>query len=40
MDGELQRLLAEEKMRCDLHRGNYQKLKTEFVKSVLVLSVV
>ncbi len=37
-DGQLQQLLAEERMRCDLHRGNYQRLKTEFMKWVVVWS--
>ena len=31
-DGQLQQLLAQEKMRAEVHKNNYAKLKAEFVK--------
>ena len=31
-DSNLHRVLAEERMRCELHKENYEKLKSEYVK--------
>lgn len=31
-DGELHKLLAEERMRTDVHKRNYAKLKLEYMK--------
>ena len=31
-DAELHKLLSDEKMRCEIHRSNYEKLKVEYLK--------
>ena len=31
-DAELHKLLSEEKMRCEIHKSNYEKLKAEYLK--------
>ena len=31
-DAELHKLLSDEKMRCEIHRSNYEKLKAEYLK--------
>jgi hypothetical protein len=33
-DAELYKLLSQEKMRCELHRRNYEKLKVEYLRQV------
>ena len=31
-DAELHKLLSDEKMRCEIHRSNYEKIKAEYLK--------
>jgi hypothetical protein len=31
-DAELHKLLSDEKMRCEIHRSNYEKIKAEYLR--------
>ena len=31
-DAELHKLLSDEKMRCEIHKSNYEKIKAEYLR--------
>ena len=34
-DAELHKLLSDEKMRCEIHRSNYEKIKAEYLRYII-----
>ena len=35
-DAELHKLLSDEKMRCEIHRSNYEKIKAEYLRYFII----
>ena len=35
-DAELHKLLSDEKMRCEIHRSNYEKIKAEYLRYYII----